>query len=198
MSELEYFGHGRFLVMATNQTPHIPTSAEYSLLRSGGRLKDGWSYLIPSDRFILNAEVAVAFSDKAVEDHVREQLSALKALYLSSKQSIVLQTSGELAVEREGVVAGRKAQFIVKRGLQEVVGIATYSEDTGHLTDVAIRPSAGTDRIGETLISAVRAHAKKLGRSNNLIVFRRSEENRDLFQDLGFSAMDEMMTVPIE
>jgi ribosomal protein S18 acetylase RimI-like enzyme len=197
MSEVEYFGHGRFLVMATNQIPHIPPTKEYSSLRSGGGLKDGWSYVVPADRFVLNAEVSMAFSDEDLEDHVREQTSALKALYLSSDKSTTApHSSGELQVEREGDVA-KYVQFIVKRGLQ-VVGVATYSEDTGQLTDVAIRPSAAADKIGETLMNAVRKHAKTKGRSNSLLVFPRTADSRELFEKMGFADMDERMMSPID
>jgi ribosomal protein S18 acetylase RimI-like enzyme len=195
MSEVEYFGHGRFLVMATNQIPHIPATKEFSSLRSGGSLKDGWSYVVPADRFVLNAEVSVAFSDEELEDHVREQTSALKALYLSSDKSIT-QLSGEPKVESEGD-SGRTVQFVVKRGLQ-VVGVATYSEDTGQLTDVAIRPSAAADKIGETLMSAVRKHAKTKGRSHSVVVFPRSEDSRELFENMGFSEVDETMMASID
>ena len=194
MSEVEYFGHGRFLVMGINQTPHI--QASYSSLRSGGGLKDGWSYLVPADRFVLNAEVSVAFSDEELEDHVREQASALKALYLSSEKSTT-RSSGELEVEEEGDMDKKDVQFVVKRGLQ-VVGVATYSEDTGHLTNVAIRPSAAADKIGETLMDAVRKYAKRKGRSNSLLVFPRSAESRELFEDMGFSEVDETMMAPID
>ena len=181
--------------MGTNQTPHIQAFKEYSLLRSGGGLKDGWSYLVPADRFVLNAEVSVSFSDEELEDHVREQASALKALYLSSEKS-TSPSSGDLEVEEEGDMDKKDVQFVVKRGLQ-VVGVATYSEDTGHLTNVAIRPSAAADMIGETLMDAVRKYAQKKGRSNSLVVFPRSAENRELFVDLGFSEVDETMIAPI-
>jgi broad specificity phosphatase PhoE len=197
ISEFEYFGHGRFLAMATNQTPHIPRTKEYAGLRSGGSLKDGWSYLMPADKFVLNAEVSVAFSDEDMEDHVREQTNALKALYLSSKTT-TSTPAGDLQVESEDNT-GKQVQFVVKRGLQ-VVGVATYSEETGQLTDVAIRPSAAaSDRIGQTLMDSVRKHARKLGRSTSLVVFPRSDDNRDLFEGMGFSEIvNEKMVASID
>ena len=190
ITELEYFGHGRFLVMSQNQTPHL-TVQDYATLRSGGSLKDGWAYLVPRDDIVLNAEVSVAFSDEEMEEHVREQTQALKALYLSSEQS--LQTDSNLSVEEEGQERGKADRqedqkdtkhFIVKRGLQ-VVGVATYSERTGLLTDVAVRPSAGK-QVSETLFKAVKAHSKRLGRSGSLLVIPRSEQSKRQFQDLGF------------
>jgi len=193
MSEFEYFGHGRFLAMSTNQTPHI--TQENSSLRSGGSLKDGWGYVMPADKFVLNAEVSVAFSDEELEDHVLEQSTALKSLYLSS-DCPTTESPADLKVEREGET-GKKVQFVVKRGLQ-VVGVATYSEETGQLTDVAIRPTAAADKIGETLIQSVRNHAKKIGRLGSLVVFPRTEESRDLFEKMGFMESDEKMIAPVE
>lgn len=192
ISEFEYFGLGRFLCMATNQTPHIPFTKEFTSLRSGGGLKDGWSYVMPADRFVLNAEVSVAFSDEDMEEHVREQTAALKALYLSSSSSAQTAVSDDLEVEREQGLEKKQLQFVIKRGLQ-VVGVATYSEDTGQLTDVAIRPSAASDRIGETLIDSVRKYARKLGRSNSLIINPRSTDSREMFRTMGFTDMDDKM-----
>ena len=65
-----YFGNGRF-----------PDGC-YIM---GGLLKDGWSYLMPSDG-CLDSEVSVAFSDE-VAPHVHEQTEALRSLYLSTKKS---------------------------------------------------------------------------------------------------------------
>lgn len=186
ITELEYFGKGRFLIMVSNQTPHIQPN-EYASLRTGGSLKDGWSYLVPNDEFVLNAEVSVAFSDEALDDHVREQKEALKSLYLSSQDSERARAQCEISVEENtsDVSAQGHAHFIVQRGLQ-VVGVATYFEGSGHLSDVAIRPSAG-NRIAETLLKSVKDHAKKLGRTDSLIVRPISEANKGLFTELGFT-----------
>jgi broad specificity phosphatase PhoE len=192
ITELEYFGHGRFLVMSHNQTPHL-TVQDYVTLRSGGSLKDGWSYLVPNDEIVLNAEVSVAFSDEDMEEHVREQTQALKALYLSSESDVLLNggSTSSLSVEKDVDQAGQQQEkpenmkhFIVKRGLQ-VVGVATYSERTGRLTDVAVRPSAGK-QVSEALFNAVREHSKGMGRSGSLLVMPRSEEGKVLFQEMGF------------
>jgi hypothetical protein len=222
MTELECFGGGRFLVMGTNHTPHIPPH-RYGELRSGGTLRDGWSYLVPP---VLDVQVEVIFSDDDLDNHVREQTTALRALYTSSADAL-LQGGPAITTEQQGnqmteSVDGDDAlevdedeqpknnqtHFIVRRGLQ-VVGVATYSEDTGQLTDVAIRPSAATtfraggggDHPGdddcneglncaETLLRAVKTHARKMGRSESLIVHPRSEESFALFIKMGFSELN--------
>lgn len=172
--------------MGHNQTPHF-TPEQYSEMRSGGSLKDGWSYLMPNDEFILDVEVSVAFSDE-LEGHVREQTEALKALYLSSNETEKLNPDSSLSVEQDGDkqdTGGRVKQFVVKHGLQ-VVGVATYSEDTGRLSDVAVRPSAGKE-VSETLFNAVKKHSKKMGRSGSLLVIPRSVESKELFESMGFA-----------
>jgi hypothetical protein len=187
-------GKGRFLIMNHNQTPHF-TPEQYETMRTGGSLKDGWSYLMPNDEFILDVEVSVAFSDE-LEGHVREQTEALKSLYLSSQETEKLSADSSLLVEEEGdgngkdsKRGGRQKQFIVKHGLQ-VVGVATYCEDTGNVTDVAVRPSAGKE-ASETLFNAVKEHSRKLGRSGSLLIAPRSTESMELFESMGFSETDE-------
>ena len=83
-----------------------------------------------------------------------------------------------------------QVQFIVKRGLQ-VVGVATYSDETGQLSDVAVRPSAADDSIGEALMDAVKKHARKIGRSESLIVHPRSPDSMPLFESLGFLELED-------
>jgi phosphohistidine phosphatase SixA len=245
ITELEYFGHGRFLLMSQNATPHLlqlplhcdlkhttdnssrsssSSSTNNNSLLSGGSLKDGWSYLMPS---ILEAEVSMAFSDDELEDHVLEQRNALKALYLSSTESEALLSTinnTNLIVEQDikstkntaSVISNRlhhnntilekddnpllprppprqqqqeqqqpQRHFIVKRGLQ-VVGVASYSERTGHVFDVAVRPSAGKD-VAEVLFNAVKDHSKTIGRSGSLLVFPRTDESKQLFESVGFA-----------
>jgi hypothetical protein len=58
-------GRGRFLIMGHNQTPHF-TPDQYETMRTGGSLKDGWSYLMPNDKFILDVEVSVAFRSRNI------------------------------------------------------------------------------------------------------------------------------------
>jgi N-acetylglutamate synthase-like GNAT family acetyltransferase len=193
ITELEYFGHGRYLIMSTNQTPHIQVS-QYKDMRSGGTLKDGWSFLMPTDEAILrDAEVCIVFSDTDLEEHIREQSVALKALYLSSGRADSLKpASAELEVEEEQEKKERsESHIIVKRGLQ-VLGVATYSEDTGQLCDVAIRPTANKDdSVAETLMQAVKTHARKLGRSSSLVVHPRSTDAMKLFKKMGFEEIDD-------
>lgn len=202
ISEFEYFGQGRFLVMGTNHTPHIQPH-QYSDLRTGGSLKDGWSYLMPPDEFVLDQEVGIAFSDEELESHVREQTDALRALYLSSSQSEAFTRSISLDVEEEEEEthaggqtrkknSGQQLHFVVKRGLQ-VVGCAKYCESTGTLSDVAILPTSadgGTQKVGETLMDAVKSHARRLGRSGSLIVHPRSPDSMSLFHNMGFTEIN--------
>jgi hypothetical protein len=215
ITELEYFGHGRFLIMSTNTTPHLHHNERH--LFSGGTLKDGWSYLMPD---ISNTtEVSMVFSDEELDDHVLEQREALKALYLSSKESETLlssineTTTTDLTVEQQtddmcnnryyhgnNIDTGpnetnndnddlRCKHFIVKRGLQ-VVGVASYSEKTGHVFDVAVRPSGGTE-VTKALFQAVKTHTKQIGRSGSLLVFPRTEESKRLFESVGFAEVND-------
>ncbi|KAG7357195.1 acetyltransferase GNAT domain containing protein [Nitzschia inconspicua] len=198
ITELEYFGHGRYLVMSSNSTPHIPPN-RYGDLRSGGTLRDGWSFLVPP---VLEPKVEIIFSDDHFQDHVREQATALKALYLSTGGSscVSVNSSRQFSIETE-TEPNKETHFIAKRGLQ-VVGVATYSEETCQLRDVAIRPIAVNPAfsyesgnpdisIAETLIQAVKKHARKVGRSNSLIVHARSKENKAFFEKLGFTELED-------
>lgn len=194
ITELEYFGHGRFLLMYTNATPHFQPS-EYSQLRTGGSLKDGWSFLVPPDAFVLDAEVSVGFADE-LENHVKEQTEALKSLYLSggTNENVTIGASSKLSVEKvngskddDGGGAGHAAVcIVVKRGLQ-VAGCAWYDETTGRISDLVVRPSARESNVGEALVEAVRAHARKLKRSGSILVQPKNLENREfLVGELGF------------
>mmetsp|Transcript_11525 Transcript_11525/g.14280 ORF Transcript_11525/g.14280 Transcript_11525/m.14280 type:complete len:296 (+) Transcript_11525:975-1862(+) len=77
ITELEYFGNGRFLLMHSNHTPHLTQSD----LLTGGSLKDGWSYVMPHDQCILQTQLSITFADE-MEDFVKEQTDALKSLYI--------------------------------------------------------------------------------------------------------------------
>ncbi|GKY95271.1 hypothetical protein MPSEU_000489300 [Mayamaea pseudoterrestris] len=191
ITELEYFGKGRFLLMGQNHTPQFKVD-EYDRLRTGGSLKDGWSYLMPNDKFLLDAEVSVSFSDE-LEGHVIEQATALKALYLSSEASDRFHADNmRYSVEHQddALASERSSQvkhFIVKHGLQ-VVGVASYSEATGRLFDVAVRPSA-EHKVSETLFDAVKQYSKTLGRSSSLLITPRSTDNKKLFERMGFEEL---------
>jgi broad specificity phosphatase PhoE/N-acetylglutamate synthase-like GNAT family acetyltransferase len=203
ITSLEGFGNGRFLVMSTNATPHIPPQ-RYAELQSGGTLRDGWSFLVPP---VLEPEVEVIFPDDDLQYHIREQATALKALFSSSSDVAfngTLSSASEqspLQVEEDNVQKN-ETHFIVKRGMQ-VVGVATFSEESGQLTDVAIRPTAAgataytnnpgrnsESNVAETLIEAVKKHARKMGRSSSLVVHPKSAENKKLFESLGFAELD--------
>jgi broad specificity phosphatase PhoE len=92
VTDLEYFGNGCYLVLDTNHTPHLDVT-----LKTGGSLKDGWSFLVPDDTHFLEEEVRVAFADE-LDDHVREQTEALKDLYLNKRQS----SSQQQIIGKEG------------------------------------------------------------------------------------------------
>jgi broad specificity phosphatase PhoE len=179
MTELEYFGHGRFLVMTHNTVPHLQNTPE---LLSGGSLKDGWSYLMPNDQFVLDAEVNVAFADE-LEPHIHEQAQALRALYRSDHP-----LAGNTYIHDDGTADNDTVtHFVVQRGLQ-VVGVATHSAATGRLTDVAVRPSAGP-HARTKLFHAVQQYARQQGQSMALTVVPCNAENHGFFQDAGFQAI---------
>lgn len=131
MTHLEYFGHGRFLVLQQNVLPHIPDAK----LWSGGTLKDGWSYLIPD---VAETTVAVILDETEMEPHVREQTQALEALYS------IEQTTADTPI-----------QFIVRQGHQ-VVGVATYCQNAKTVAKVAIPP--GRETIHQLLQAAIKEH----------------------------------------
>lgn len=186
-TELEYFGNGRFLLMASNQTPHFSPD-EYGTLRGGGSLKDGWSYIVPSDELFLDSEVAVAYADEELDDHVKEQTRALKALYLPRKSSDLAARG--LDVEEQVENEGKEVTFFVKRGLQ-VVGCANYNEETGTISEIVLRPSARNSDVGGSLVDAVRSHARKLGRSGSLLVQPSTMENKVFLEQLGFEELND-------
>lgn len=196
ITELAYFGHGRFLLLHQNRLPHLLNAPPE--LQSGGTLKDGWSYLMPTDAMVRRpSRVSIVASEEEWDDHVQEQRQALKALYLCSASSsstapIVadstgMTVNGEFAVIDDTEPGGIQ-HFVVQRGLQ-VVGVATFSEKTGRLFDVAVRPSAGTDGT-EALFNAVKEHSKKLGRSGSLLVQPKSQESKQIFAAVGFGQVD--------
>lgn len=192
ITELEYFGKGRWLIMGQNTTPHLTSE-----ILSGGSLKDGWSFLMPNDKNLLHAEVTVAFSDDDLDEHVVEQRDALKALYLSSEESDKLSDTtasdeNTLSVDEEETAKDKKEHvkhFVVKHGHQ-VVATATYAEATGKLSDVAVRPSAG-QKAAEALLNAVKQHSKRLRRSGSLLVRPRSIQSREMFEAVGFREVEE-------
>lgn len=189
ITELEYFGNGRFLLMCSNQTPHFHPE-DYSKLRTGGSLKDGWSYIVPNVDKHLQAEVSVAFSDEDIEEHVKEQTEAMKALYLPSGSKTKEGMLDVEEVDGSKMDDENKMTFVVKRGLQ-VVACAKYSDSTGQLSDVVLRPSARKSQVGESLIAAVRSHARKLGRSASIRVNPTGPTDKQFLKGLGFLEVDD-------
>ena len=164
-TDLEYFGSGRFLLMASNRTPHLPRS-----MLTGGGLKDGWSYLMPDDKFVLEQETAVAFSDE-VDGHFQEQAEAFRTLYLDKKSKRKIPAEGEVTL-------------VVKRGLQ-VVGCASFHEPTGRLSDVVVRPSVRGSQVGRALVDSAVAHARKVG-AEELVTEPDTDTAKAFFAKLGF------------
>jgi len=191
---------GRFLVMHTNDTPHLNHDIS---LKTGGWLKDGWSYLMPSDENILYEEVASAFADEH-DKHVLEQVHALRKLYLvDSRNGTLLERKGSSVTDTEGdnninngngSEATTKAEmnnsemiFVVKRGSQ-VTGCITFDENKAELSDLAIRPSVRNGTVGKDLIQAVKDYAIKTSKTE--LVARTSEENRHWFEGHEFVSVD--------
>jgi Acetyltransferase (GNAT) domain/Histidine phosphatase superfamily (branch 1) len=198
ITELEYFGQGRFLVMHMNSTPHLTHysgGADHHLL-TGGSLKDGWSFLMPHDFNADCARVDVVFSDQELDGSVVEQKAALKALYLSSHATNIGNGNNSNGAKNnssnpddenysvEESDNGVIHHFVVRQGMQ-VVGVATYAVSTGRVYDVAVRPSAGQSAT-ELLFNAIKDHSKRHGRSNSLLVQPRTEESRQMFESVGF------------
>jgi len=162
-------------------------------LLTGGGLKDGWSYLMPSDNNMLYEEVSCVFADE-LEEHVKEQTEAIKNLYLSSRGSLLNRRrslASSLVVEE---IDGAKLTlnennidcgltFVVKRGLQ-VLGCATLHEDAKKLTDLVVVPSAKPSGY-KALIEAAKAYAQKAG-FDTLSIVSENREDAVIYQDLGF------------
>lgn len=123
---------------------------------------------MPNDKFVLEHEVAVAFSDEVVDGHVREQAEALRKLYLEKKKT---PAEGEVTL-------------VVKRGLQ-VVGCASFHEESGRISDVVVRPSARGSQVGRALVDSAVAHAKKVG-ADELVAEPQTDEAKAFFSSLGF------------
>mmetsp|Transcript_4966 Transcript_4966/g.7824 ORF Transcript_4966/g.7824 Transcript_4966/m.7824 type:complete len:512 (+) Transcript_4966:107-1642(+) len=183
ITELEYFGNGRFLIMSQNNMPHLsgPDGGSYI---TGGYLKDGWSYLMPTDG-CLDSEVSVAFSDE-VQPHVQEQTEALRSLYLSKKEST--STSSDNQAKDDEDNSGTELTVVVKRGLQ-VVGCASLNEKTGRLSDVVVRPSARRSQVGHSLIEAVKNHAKQ-SNIDKIVAQTNTLDQKEFFEKMGFSSVD--------
>ena len=181
ITQLEYFGKGRFLVMSSNQVPHLSDPGGECYM-TGASLKDGWSYLMPSDTHLLDSEVDFAFSDE-VQPHIAEQTEALRSLYLNnsaSSESSPSQDELDTKLHKSNALT-----VVVKRGLQ-VVGCASLDEKTGRLSDVVVRPSARRSHVGRSLIDAVKNHAKESKNFEKIIVEPSTSESQAFFEKMGF------------
>jgi len=191
ITELEYFGHSRFIVMAANVTPHIPPE-RHRELRSGGTLRDGWAFTVPPLPEIRVVIEALADTDDTgnknsidgLHDHVQEQIAALRSLYLTS--SLLSEEMGSTSDDND--IENRNSfRFTVKRGFQ-VLAVATYSEWNKFLTDVAIRPTA---MVADTLVQAIKEHAVSHSKlKGNLLVRPLTVEDKRLFERMGFTHQD--------
>mmetsp|Transcript_26349 Transcript_26349/g.53708 ORF Transcript_26349/g.53708 Transcript_26349/m.53708 type:complete len:516 (-) Transcript_26349:125-1672(-) len=192
ITELEYFGNGKFLIMSSNQTPHLSGPDDGHLI-TGGSLKDGWSYLMPNDKFLLDAEVTIAFSDE-VQPHVQEQTGALRSLYLSKgvgSNSFIADMNHLDVTDAADRDASNELTVVVNRGLQ-VVGCASLDEKTGRLSDVVVRPSARRSQAAESLIEAVKSHARQSQKVEKIVVQPKTDEGRAFFKKMGFEFVNDV------
>lgn len=200
ITELEYFGKGRFLLMQSNSVPHLKNDLS---LMTGGGLKDGWSYLIPSDHTMLYEEVTCKFADEH-EKHVMEQVNALKNLYVGDvSRGTLLQrrcSSSEISEDRKETDAmsmanmdhgnenhGAEMIFVVKRGLQ-VAGSVSFDEDRGVMSHMVVRPSSKNSTVEVDLIQAVKKHAMKMNKSEVYAIV--NERHRRFFEEQNFTPMN--------
>ena len=184
------------MVMHTNDTPHL-NSFEDRHLKTGGSLKDGWSYLMPADKILLYQEVTSAFADE-LYNYVEEQIKALRNLYLQCKRSgsflirknninsvseetIEDDNNQEQEGEGDNKAALNEMTFFIQRGLQ-VVACATYHGENNLISDMVVRPSAKDGELQKEIIDAVVCHAKKEGKTEVLI----EGDNESLYNELGF------------
>ena len=170
--------------MSSNQVPHLsdPDSLQYI---TGGSLKDGWSYLMPSENH-LDAEVDIAYADEVLP-HIKEQTDAMRSLYLQRDASGI--PLDESVSTNSGRDSTNEITIVVKQGLQ-VVGCASLDETTGIVHDVVIRPSARRSQVGESLMDAVMKHAK-LAKDLDTLIVQPNTEGKELFEKMGFTVVGE-------
>lgn len=131
ITELEYFGNGCYLLLDTNHTPHLPVE-----LKTGGSLKDGWSFLVPDDTHFLEQEVRVAFADE-LDEHLREQTEALRDLYLNKRQSSTSQQpifsggTAASAAERRRTTSVIRSMVLSRSGSDSFVNSTTGNSSEG-------------------------------------------------------------------
>ncbi len=215
ITELEYFGKGRFLVMRQNHTPHLNDGGRGEggeELTTGGGLKDGWSYIMPADRVMLYEEVTFAFADEH-DKHVLEQVGALQRLYsaristmddkIGANDNDTSETDTGISMDGgkkkhydkktkmtnrtvTGGGSGRSTEMIfIVKRGAQVAGCITFHEHTGELVDLAIRPSL---RKGTTVAKDLIQAVKDYAKESgkSQVFARMSEEDRHWFEDHGF------------
>ena len=174
--------------MHSNETPHIhPVDDRH--LKTGGSLKDGWSYLMPQDNILLYQEVTSAFADE-LDPHVKEQTNALKNLYLKKNSgggSFLLRKDSDVITssnDGEKLNDNNTLTFFIQRGLQ-VVGCVSYDNEKAMISDLVVRPSAAKDdTLQKELIGTVIEHAKKEGKEE---VFIHCDDSKHIpyYEELG-------------
>jgi len=196
MTELEYFGSGRFLVMYANRTPHLNHDPS---LRTGGTLECGWSYVMPPDKFV-NCDVTICRygPNDSVGGHLMEQVVVLRTLYLIDRT---------LDLDEGGNDDGGVETFLALRGAQ-VVGCASFCVATGRACGVVVRPAAKRGGVGRRLVESIvdyvrsgsgtedggeekRTAAGELG----VIVRPSCANSLAFFQRLGFRKMGENVSL---
>jgi len=178
---------GRFLVMNVNQTPHLNHPNDIKLKTSGG-LKDGWSHILPKDKYLLHEEVTKLFFNE-LRGHLKEQTDALKNLYLPRGKFFTRKpncTSHFIVKDADAQHDSDKCEmtFLVKRGLQ-VIACITYNDETGVLSDMVVRPSVKDGNYGKALVNAALTHAKLSGKEK-IFVNVDTDASRSSFKQLGF------------
>jgi len=187
ITELEYFGSGRFLMMSTNQTHHLDNVN----LKTGGGLKDGWSYLMPSDNIISHEEVGVSLADE-LDAHLKAQINILKSFNRDDfgQSGSFIKSSMEVEEMNSRISPDLKqseATFVVKQGMK-VIGCASFNIKTSILSHFIIKPSMkkNIENIQTLLLGAIVDHAKKSGQEK-VLAHPENTQEKDIFLKLGFT-----------
>ena len=137
VTEVEYFGAGRWLILCQNGSSHIPSN-----LRTGGSLEDGWSYLMPIYFKPEHKQYHVVQTGSTGPDfppHILEQRQALLSLYLHSAPRA---SASKVCDDRHFAVCHQNQLLAVATTYCETGSDKATSSATTTLVDVAMRPSA--------------------------------------------------------